>query len=213
MMKLNFLSFLGILTFFLVLTASCASNDQEPPVVQTVIEQQESIASTDNQETIAKPEPEIIKPEPQKPATEQDAEYMRSIAAVSTSETITMDTFTQDKKEILELIDQIEVAMKSNNYSKWVSYIEPNSVRYWQSSKNLKEIEGRLPVKGIKIKTMQDYFKYIFIPARTDRNVDEIRYISGSLVKAVQVQGETDIIYYTFEKINGKWMLKLDTLS
>lgn len=141
----------------------------------------------------------------------QDAEYLRSIAAISGSEVVTVDTFNQDKKSILEMIDEIEVVMTTGNYQKWLSYVEPSSVKYWQNRANLKQIEERLPVK-VKISSMQDYFKYIFIPARTGRNVDEIRYVSSTIAKAVQVQGDTDIIYYTFEKINDKWMLKLDTL-
>jgi len=31
-------------------------------------------------------------------------------------------------------------------------------------------------------------------------------------VKAVQAKENRDIVYYTFEKIDGKWLLKLDTL-
>ncbi len=142
-----------------------------------------------------------------------NAEYIRSIASVSTEEEISIDTFTKDKTDILNLIDLIEDAMKTGNYQKWLSYVETSSIKYWQNPKNLKEIESRLPVKGLKISSIQDYFKYVFVPARTNNTVDEIRYISSSLVKAVQFKGENDIIYYTFEKVNDKWMLKLDTLS
>ena len=144
---------------------------------------------------------------------QEDAEYLRSIASVSGTEKITVDTFTKDKKDILSLIEQIEESMKTGNYQKWITYVEQESITYWQNPRNLKEIESRLPVKGLKIKNLQDYFKYVFVPARTNHNVDEIRYISSTLVKAVQYKGESDIIYYTFKKINDKWMLKLDTLS
>ena len=76
----------------------------------------------------------------------------------------------------------------------------------------MKEVESKLPVKGLKIAGLRDYFKYIFVPARSGHQVDEIRYISGTLVKAVQVQQDRDIVFYTFEKVNDKWLLKLDTL-
>ena len=44
------------------------------------------------------------------------------------------------------------------------------------------------------------------------RNVNEIRYISRTEVKAVEVQDNKDIIYYEFEKIDNRWLVKLPTL-
>ena len=118
-------------------------------------------------------------------------------------------SYFQDKKDILDMIDLLETAMRTSNYTKWRSYLTPASITYWQNPRNLQEIESRLPVAGLKVNDLQDYFKYIFVPARAGRQVDEIRYISSTQVKAVQVQDHTDIVYYTFEKINGKWMLNL----
>jgi len=197
----NFIKFFPILICFSLTTLlGCNTSKKQTPNT----EQQEPVIIEQEKE-----EQESIK-QPQ--ITEQDQEYLRSISNMENPESITMDTFTQDKKDILELIDQLEIIIKSNNYQKWLNFVDPVSIHYWKNPKNLKEVESRLPVKGIKIKTMQDYFKYIFVPARTDRNVDEIRYISNTLVKAVQVNEDTDIVYYTFEKINDKWMLKLDIL-
>ncbi|MBO5235653.1 MAG: hypothetical protein J6B32_00875 [Spirochaetaceae bacterium] len=193
------ISILLILSLFIGCTSKPEESEVPPEVrvpVESVVEQ-----------VVPQLEPEPkLEPEPV-----QDAEYLRSIAAISGTEVVTVDTFNQDKKAILEMIDEIEVVMTTGNYQKWLNYVEPNSIKYWQNRANLKSIEERLPVK-VKISSMQDYFKYIFIPARTGRTVDEIRYVSSTVAKAVQVQGDTDIIYYTFEKINDKWMLKLDTL-
>ena len=32
-----------------------------------------------------------------------------------------------------------------------------------------------MPVKGIQLKTLQDYFKYIFVPARQKSQITEIK--------------------------------------
>lgn len=159
MMKFGFLSFLVFLVLSVAVQGCASSKDGPPPVSEPEQTQEEAITVQDEPAAVAQEEPAAAE-------TANDAEYLRSIAAVSSSETISMDTFTHDKKEILELIDQIEAAMRSGNYQKWLSYVEPSSIRYWQDARNLKEIEGRLPVKGLKINNMQDYFKYIFVPAR-----------------------------------------------
>ena len=102
--------------------------------------------------------------------------------------------------------------MKKGDYTRWLTYVSKESKDYWMNSSRLKELEGRLPVKGLKLSGLRDYFKYIFVPARAGHTVDEIRYISDTVVKAVQVKEKRDIVYYTFEKIDDKWLLKLDTL-
>ena len=70
---------------------------------------------------------------------EEDAEYLRSIASVSSTEKISVDTFTKDKKDILSLIDQIEESMRTGNYQKWISFVDQESIIYWQNPKNLKD--------------------------------------------------------------------------
>ena len=65
----------------------------------------------------------------------------------------------------------------------------------------------------MQLKTLEDYFNWVFRLSRQNARVDEIRYISSKLVKAVQVSGNQDIIYYQFEKQNGRWLVSLDTID
>ncbi len=144
--------------------------------------------------------------------TPEEDEYSRSITALGAGTTITKDVFQEDKKQILEIIEKLSVAMDKQDYSTWFKYVDPDSIKYWRNPRNLKKASDRLPVKGISLGGVQDYFRYVFIPARAGKNVDEIRYISETAVKAVQVQDNTDIIYYYFGKVNGRWMVQLPTL-
>ncbi len=152
---------------------------------------------------------EEIKPIEKK--TEIDEEYFRSTSALK-DELITQDAFLADKKEILEKIDALAQIMLARDYGKWLYYLSPSSKEYWQNQKNLADVSSRLPVKGYTLKNLDDYFRMIFIPSRQNSKVDEIRYISPTLVKAVEVRGNQDIVYYVFVKINNTWLLELDTL-
>ncbi len=143
--------------------------------------------------------------------TEIDEEYFRSTSALK-DELITQDAFLADKKEILEKIDALAQIMLARDYGKWLYYLSPSSKEYWQNQKNLADVSSRLPVKGYTLKNLDDYFRMIFIPSRQNSKVDEIRYISPTLVKAVEVRGNQDIVYYVFVKINNTWLLELDTL-
>ena len=79
--------------------------------------------------------------------------------------------------------------------------------------KNLHKAEAKLPVKGLKLNDLEDYFHLVFIQSRVGRQIDEIRYISDSSVKAVQVREDQDVVYYYFHKINGTWKLHLPPLE
>ncbi|MCR4789969.1 MAG: hypothetical protein K5839_02695 [Treponemataceae bacterium] len=150
----------------------------------------------------------------EKPASKSvNSEYKRSIENLQTDEQISFDTFEADKKAILKIIEELSVIMKNQNFNAWCKYITQDSKFYWSSKTNLKNISSRLPTKSLTLKTLEDYFRFVFTPSRQGKPIDEIRYLSSSLVKAVQVRDNQDIIYYTFKKIDGKWLVELDKLE
>ncbi len=138
-----------------------------------------------------------------------DDEYSRSTHEVK----ISVEEFNKDKREILQIIDELSLVMDGRNYGKWLEYIEPDSVTYWSNPNNLLRASKRLPIKGMRLSNLNDYFSYVFVPSRKGRDVDEIRYMSLDSVKAVQVSDEVDVVYYNFVKINGRWMVKIPPLS
>ena len=145
-------------------------------------------------------------------ATKSD-EYKRSIDTLETEEEITFDTFAADKQAILDAVDKLAEIMQKKNFKLWLGYISPESKAYWSDPENLKSASARMPVKQLQIRSLEDYFKFIFCPAREGKHIDEIRYISGTTVLAVQVTEDKDIIYYTFIKRNGEWKVELDKLK
>ena len=209
------------ITFIIFIFVGCTATKSSPEVLEPVEEvpvPQEVQTPAEEPEIII-PEPEPIVPEPEpdlepvvQELTPEEQEFLRSTKALNEECTISIDTFTKDKKDVLDTIAELDEIMKKGDYVRWLTYVSKESKDYWMNAKRLKELEGRLPVKGLKLSGLRDYFKYIFIPARAGHTVDEIRYVSDTVVKAVQVKENRDVVYYTFEKIEGKWLLKLDTL-
>ncbi len=171
------------ISFSLLFTLfSCESSKQEP-------------ASDKGKQEVAK-------------STESDAEYKRSIGEISVSKS----TFEMDKKEISKKVSELNVIMREANYQRWLSYIDDESIKYWSSQKNLSMASQKLPksLKGFKLRSLEEYFKFVFIPSRTGRNIDEIRYINENSINAVQIKEDgSPIIYYTFIKVNGRWLVEL----
>lgn len=159
-----------------------------------------------------KPEPKKEEPKKEEAVTE---EYTRSVAQMAAGQTVDVETFNKDKEAVLTLINELNSVMKEQNYKGWLNYLDEESKTYWSNKSNLKKAQKRLPVKGLTLATLEDYFKYIFIPSRQGNEMDEIRYETESSVKAVQIRTDEkgryagDTVYYYLRKVKGEWKLHL----
>ncbi len=140
-------------------------------------------------------------------------EYLRSINNLDKKDTISKEEFTDDKAAILAIIDNLSEIMEEQNFEEWKNYITQESLNYYSSPANIKRAQQKLPDKTIVLYRLDDYFKYVFIPSRKRSKVEEIRYISKTEVKAVEVKDDnTIVVYYSFIKQNGKWLISLPRL-
>lgn len=149
----------------------------------------------------------------QKPAkkTETQLEYERATKDLH-GEVVSIETFEMDKRIILEKIQELNVIMKNRDYKSWLGYIDSASTNYWSQKKNLSAVSKQLPVKNLYLKSLEDYFNYVFIPSRAGKRIDEIRYISSTSIKAVQVRDDDIVIFYNFKKVNDEWVVELPVL-
>ncbi len=138
-----------------------------------------------------------------------DEEYARSVGEVE----VDKDTFEFDKATILQKIKELSIIMEKKQYKKWLTFVDSQSVSYWTKPINLRKASARLSVKGFDLKSLEDYFKFVFIPARKGHFVEEIRYISENFVKVVSVKNDSDLIFYYFKKENNEWKINLPPLE
>ena len=103
--------------------------------------------------------------------------------------------------------------MTDYDFESWIKYIDKDSINYWSNPINLKNASKRLPIKNQRLNNLNDYFRMVFVPSRKGRSVEEIRYISRDIVKAVQVREDADIVYYNFTKEDGRWIVKIPPLQ
>lgn len=144
---------------------------------------------------------------------EDDEEYIRSTNELKNDELVTKEEFIDDKTEILHIISELQDIMEREDTEAWLKYISPDSIRYYSSPVNIRKAQKKLPNKTIQLNGIGDYFKHVFIPSRKRSNVDEIRYISKTNIKAVEVKDDgSTVVYYQFVKVNGKWLVHIPTL-
>ena len=150
------------------------------------------------------PEEEIVE------LSKEEEEYLRSTNNLDETSIVTKAEFSEDKSTILKIISELQVVMDTKDSKKWLTYLDPESINYYSNPVNLRNAQKKLPSKYVKLNTISDYFYNVFIPSRKRSQVDEIRYISKTNIKAVQVREDyTTVVYYYFTKINGKWLVHL----
>lgn len=163
------------------------------------------------------PSEKVVEPNKvEKQSSEEDSEYRRS---VGTEKNISLDTFNADKAAIVKKIAELNAIMAKRDYNSWLKYIDSESQKYWSTPANLAKASEKLPkkLKGLKLRTLQDYFIYVFIPSRNGRTIDEIRYNSADSIRAVQVSKNEDgtnriVVYYNFVRQDGDWKVYLPRL-
>jgi len=207
-MKKIYVLFLLILGVSLISCGSQPKTEEvqpEAPVVeetQTVEVQQEEVADVED-------DVELINEDVT--TEEDDDEYLRSTQALSADEIVTKDEFTEDKAEILRIIKELQKVMEKEDVEAWLKYVDKDSKTFYSNPVNIRKVNKKLPNKSIVLNGIGDYFKYVFIPSRKNREITEIRYISKTNTKAVQVHDDGSITrYYQFIKVNGKWYVQLD---
>lgn len=204
-MKKIYILFALILGVCLV---SCGSAPVEEKAKPEAPVEKETKTSVDEVEDV-EDEVELINEEVK--AEEDEEEYLRSTQALSEEELVTKDEFAEDKAEILRIIKELQKVMEKEDVEDWLSYVDTASKNFYSNPANIRKVQKKLPNKAIVLNGIGDYFKYVFIPSRKNREITEIRYISKTNTKAVQVNEDHSITrYYQFIKVNGKWYVQLD---
>lgn len=207
-----------VMLFCFVLFSCGSAPKKETEEIQPPVQSEETQNSVNVDETIDYSDDDSVElineiVEIEEILDEDDEEYIRSTNELKNDELVTKEEFIDDKTEILHIISELQDIMESEDTEAWLKYISPDSIRYYSSPANIRKAQKKLPNKTIQLNGIGDYFKHVFIPSRKRSNVDEIRYISKTNIKAVEVKDDgSTVVYYQFVKVNGKWLVHIPTL-
>ena len=210
-----------IYVLFTILLGVCLISCGSAPKEEEVTPEAPVVEETVSEEVIEEPqeEDEVLDVEDEVElideevslVDEEEEEYLRSTKDLSEEELVTKDEFAEDKAEILRIIKELQKVMEKEDVEAWLKYVDKDSKNFYSNPANVRKVNKKLPNKAIVLNGLGDYFKYVFIPSRKNREITEIRYISKTNTKAVQVNEDGSITrYYQFIKVNGKWYVQLD---
>ncbi len=207
-MKKIYVLFTILLSLCLISCGSAPAAEEKKPEAP-IVEETKPVNNEVEDVTDIDDDVELINEEV--PQEEDEEEYKRSTQALSAEELVTKEEFAEDKSEILRIIKDLQKIMEKEDVEAWLKYVDNDSKNFYSNPVNIRKVQKMLPNKAIVLNGIGDYFKYVFIPSRKNREITEIRYISKTNTKAVQVNDDGSITrYYQFIKVKGKWYVQLD---
>lgn len=163
------------------------------------------------EEPPAKVEEPPMKPEPVKePVVEvkpEPVEEKNTVIAEFEGVTITKETYDQTKTEMEKIVEKLNRITATKDYAQWTTFLSEEYKQQYSQPLTLRKVSEALPVKGIKLKSLRDYFMYVFVPSRQNVRVDDIRFVSPTRVDVIMKQANVSLLVYGLENINGSWKL------
>lgn len=163
------------------------------------------------EESPAKVEEPPMKPEPVKePVVEvkpEPVEEKNTVIAEFEGVTITKETYDQTKTEMEKIVEKLNRITATKDYAQWTTFLSEEYKQQYSQPLTLRKVSEALPVKGIKLKSLRDYFMYVFVPSRQNVRVDDIRFVSPTRVDVIMKQANVSLLVYGLENINGSWKL------
>ena len=154
-----------------------------------------------------KPEPVVEKKEPIVKAKPEPVEEKNTVIAEFEGVTITKETYDQTKTEMEKIVENLNRITASKDYSQWLKLLSEEYKQQYSQALTLQKVSEALPVKGIKLKSLRDYFIYVFVPSRQNVRVDDIKFVSPTRVDVIMKQANVSLLVYGLENIDGTWKL------
>lgn len=152
---------------------------------------------------IEKPKPVIKTPKKEEPITKLEEEVVATFGEIK----ITKKDYVDTKSEIEFVVDELNEITKTKKYDKWLNYLSKEYFEYFSQSNVLKSVSEQLPIKGIKLNSLKDYFNYVFVPSRKNIRVDDITFTSPKKVNVIMRNNGVKLLIYSLEKQNENWKL------
>ncbi|MFP3091398.1 hypothetical protein LQZ21_13840 [Treponema sp. TIM-1] len=123
---------------------------------------------------------------------------------------ITPEMYNTAKKDVQQLIKELNNIIRSRNYNVWVSYLGHDYFEEINSPEFLKRVSESsfLKSKNTVVSDSKDYFTHVVVPSRANSRVDDIEFVSQKRVKAFMVTAQGQRLrLYDLEDFGDGWKI------
>ena len=191
--------FLGLcLVVFLI--GSCASTPETKPVSAS-----ETKVNEKKTQQVQKPKAVVMSKSQAETSKAADEEVVAQFEGIS----ITKKDKEIAKSEIEEVVKKLNDITAKKDYGRWRYWLSTEYIKEFSKPDVLRKTSEGLPsnLKGKQLKSIEDYFYYVFVPSRQNGRVDDIAYLTPTKVRVLKITSTQTLIFYNLEKIDERWLL------
>jgi hypothetical protein len=124
---------------------------------------------------------------------------------------VSQELFNQTFTEVELLIKNLNSLIRDRNYQKWTGYLSKEYIDRMSQPEYLRQLSqsATLLKNNITLKTLQDYFSYVVVPSRANLRLDDLVFLSETVVEAIMKVGNRRVTVYRLIKIGNQWMIGL----
>ncbi len=197
-MKISAASLIVVATFSLLSCATQTVPQPETPVQGNGTTQTATEASAQTEATT----------DTSRPGTDAATSDSGEIVAQFENVKITKENFQATKRQLEIVVNDLNRITFSRDYNGWLSYLSPEYLQTFSDPATLAEVSASLPIKGVQLKSIKDYFNYVFVPSRQNMRVDDIKYVSPTRVYVImEISPGNPAAIYIIEKFGEDWKL------
>jgi hypothetical protein len=116
--------------------------------------------------------------------------------------------------DIEALIKDLNSVISRRSFIQWKPYLDDIYIETMSSDEKLNEINEKPVLKqaNIELESLEDYFRFVVVPSRSNAKLDEIEFLDSNRVTAYMYNKgnpEQRIILYQLTKIDGVWKITL----
>jgi hypothetical protein len=127
---------------------------------------------------------------------------------------ITQEYYVSTREEVQRFIENLNIVIQRGDYNAWRAALSPEYFSEISSAENLRYLSEQpgMKTRRIVLRTAQDYFTHVVVPARSNLRVYDIEFVSMNRVKAFTITTnrageEQRLRLYDLEKIGNSWTI------
>ncbi len=124
---------------------------------------------------------------------------------------VTQSMYEQAFEEIEELIAKLNSVIARGQFNRWKTFISQAYSEKYSSDETLNEYNQypQLLENNIVLTSLEDYFKVVVVPSRSQAVLKEIVFVSENKIVAYSSFDGKRAKLYELEKIDGMWKISV----
>jgi hypothetical protein len=122
---------------------------------------------------------------------------------------------TPEKKQaslvaIKSLVDRLNSIIANQSFEEWKTYLDAAYLSIYSDPVRLKEYSANSPFLkqyGIRLRSLEDYFRFVVVPSRANVIVDDISFLDENRVNVWTVVDNERVLLYLLKLYGKEWKI------